>query len=186
MLDEEVSWSSETKFEDHELTINEIKKEIKGILTSNPSLKNYADGFDEMLVFSRTCLPIKNAVAGRIFLSQNKTRLLVYFDETIRCFQCILFKVTNQMHGNTRFETELLEISEIYNFSGDHTLICLLECKSDAPILVCYSRSIQKADNFFTVELDLERLTKKFPRLVERLAGPIVFLGEVLFAGEYS
>jgi len=85
----------------------------------------------------------------------------------------------------TQFGTEILEISELYNFSGDYTLMRLLESGSDAPLIVYYSHSDLSTDHFFTVDLDLERLLSEFPRLVERLAGAIVFLGEVLMAGDF-
>ena len=168
------------------MTIEEKRKEIKEILLVNGGIEHLTMLLDERLIFSSSHLPNQVQPVEWGVKNLNNTMLVVYFDETIRCYLIIMFKINGITNDKCQFKTEIIEISELYFFSSGPTLIRILENESDTPLNIGYSRSKATECDLFAIELDLERLTREFPRMVERIADAIVFLGEVLFAGEYS
>ncbi|MCK4814891.1 hypothetical protein KA005_03900 [bacterium] len=165
------------------MTIEQIGMEFKRILQSNRSLSSYNDILDEGLIFADIHLPDKNLMGYWMQFSSDAKMLTAYFNETSNSYQIVLFKIVKVMGDSKKYNIEILEISELYHLSSGPTLVRLLEEEVSVPLRINYSQHSKELDHFFLVELDLDRLIFEFPRLVERIADAIVFLGEVLLAG---
>jgi hypothetical protein len=164
------------------MQLSETPEDLKTLLESHLGYEHHLSCYDESLVFSIEHLPFKNDIFKN---SRNGDQLVAFYYEQIRCYQLVLFKIENNTtEPLRRAYVRILDITEIFKGIDVATPVRILRHGFDDPITVGYSILSECGGNQFCVELDLARLRREFPRLVERISDAIVFLGEVLVAGD--
>jgi len=162
------------------MQITDICKDLETLLESYFGFEYHASCYDENLVFSVDHCPTDSVALD----GQKSDQLIAFYYEEIRCYQLVLFKIEKLVsEPSWRAKVEILDITEIYKSTDTATPVKLLDRSLDHPIVISYSRPSECEGEQFCVELDLGSLRIEFPRLVERIADAIVFLGEVLLAG---
>ena len=160
------------------MKIDETKKEFEGLMKGSTKLADWTKYLSSELVYSCSHPPQNRPVFGT---SRN---LVIYYDEAVMCYQAVLLRSPENPSIDAKQCVYIDAIVELYKLNSGTSVVYLLDDNADQPLRVVYSQQAQENCDLFCVELDLDRVTREFPRLVERKCDSIVFLGDVLFAGE--
>lgn len=159
------------------MNIEETKNIIIELIQSQSELTSLFNHNDDFLIYSTSYPPTQ-----RVELSERPTTI-VFHNEEYHCFQLITFQLL-QLDGNSRqIQIKISVIVEVYLLSSRIGTTLLLTPNTDPRLNITYLIPNDDKCDLFCVELDLERITRNFPRLVERVCDAIVFLGDVLLAG---
>ena len=162
-------------------------KIISSCIAADNYLSAYSDLVCECLVFSVSRSPEDYPPQGWLPMKNDTTQIAAYYSEEWNDYRIVLFKVVCPDMADTENPktviVEIYEIADLFDYGEKPSVVCLLHLNQDHPLRVRYSTPSMSIDNFGTVELDLKRLVGDFPRLVERIADMINFLGEVVIAG---
>ena len=162
------------------MDIEETIKKIQIIVNSNKELSHLFGDLKGALVYSTSC-PLKFGIK----LDYCPTTI-VFHNEDYHCFQLVTFQLSRTDEYHERIQIRISVIAEVYLLSSGISTTLLVTPNTDPRLNITYLKPYDGKCDQFCVELDLERITRDFPRLVERVYDAIVFLGEVLLVGEYS
>ena len=162
-------------------------KIIRSRIAADNKLSAYSDLVREHLVFSASRSPQDYPPQGWLPANNDANQIAAYYSEQWNDYRIVLFKVVSPDTADTEIPktvtVEIYEIADLFDYDNNPSVIRLLHLNQDQPLLVRYYTPSMSIDNIGTVELDLKRLVGDFPRLVERIADMINFLGEVVIAG---
>lgn len=162
-------------------------KIIRSRITADNKLSAYSDLVREHLIFSASRSPQDYPPQGWLPANNDAIQIAAYYSEQWNDYRIVLFKVIGPELVKTEnpkiVTVEIYEIADLFDYAEKPNVVRLLHLNQDRPLLVQYSIPDMSFDNNGTVELDLKRLVGDFPRLIERIADVINFLGEVVIAG---
>lgn len=159
------------------MNIEETRNKIKKLTEANKELSSM---FVDM---SRTIFCTSSLYregSGERILNPNA---VAYHDEERGYFQYVGFTTRPALVGLKRASMAITSIVEIYEMTSTVASTVFLSPLYDDELLVSYSKPTNNVCENFCVKVDLERITRDFPRTVERVCDAIVLLGEVVFVG---
>lgn len=157
------------------MNIEATKNKIVELIQSQSELTLLFDHNHDLLVYSTSCPPTQ-----RVELSERPTTF-VFYNEEYHCYQLISLELLRLDEFYKQIQVKISVIVEVYLLSNGASVTTFLSPICGGDLQVSYSLSCESRCDLFCVELDLERVTREFPRLVERVSDAIVFVGEVLF-----